>query len=104
MKEIALKAKEEYNQSSGETDKEKKTKVVNNIKSKLKVIGKDLKNFSIPIHASYFAKGFCYDKTTIFGSKMVPILIAGRSSESKDDDEDDTKNIFQVIYKCGKLT
>ena len=100
MKNISLKAKEEYNHYPGDADKVK-TYVVDNIKKKLTELGKNLKNFTFPIHSSYFAKGFCYKKTTVFGSKMVPVLIAGRSSESKDDDEDDTKNVFQVIYKCG---
>ena len=34
---------------------------------------------------------------------MVPILLAARSSESKDKDITDEKNIFRVIYKCGKF-
>ena len=32
---------------------------------------------------------------------MVPILIAARSSESKDKDINDEKNVYKVIYKCG---
>ncbi len=98
MKDIALAAKDTYNHSS-DSDAVKKQNVIDDIKKKLENMNK--KNFTIPIHPSYHAKGFCYKKVDIFGSKMVPIRIAGRSSESNS--EDDTKNVFEVIYKCGKV-
>ena len=99
MKEVALKAKEDYRTAvGGEGDVKKK--VLGAITSKLGSLT-NLKNFTFPIHASYFAKGFSLNKCSIFGSKLVPVLIAARSSESKDKDINDEKNIFRVIYKCG---
>ena len=100
LKKIALEAKEEYNNPKNTGDsKTIKAKVVKSITGKLKEM--NCEKFYLPIHPSYYAKGFCFNETTIFSSKMVPINIAGRSSESKDGDVDDRKNIFLVIYKCG---
>lgn len=95
-----MKAKEDY-RASGVGDV--KTKVVTGITEKLADLTQklNLKNFTFPIHPSYTTLGFSMKKCTIFGSKMVPILIASRSSESKN--VNDEKNIFRVIYKCGKI-
>lgn len=90
LKSIALDAKERYNSKSGDNKKEETRQLV-----KDRVRGLNMSEFQFPIHASYFADKFDIENCNIFGSKMVPICLAAKSTDNSDNSG------FNVIYKCG---
>ena len=60
-------------------------------------------NLYLPIHPSYYVAKFQPKFCGFFDSKMVPLKICSKPSESKDDSEDSNKKSLKVIYKFGRF-
>ena len=90
LKQIALEVKEKYN--SNVQHKKEEAKIL----LRSKVIKLDKKRFEMPIHPMYYVEHFNSEKCSIFGSKMVPILLSCISKDGGD-------SSFNLIYKCGKF-
>jgi phosphatidylinositol-4,5-bisphosphate 3-kinase len=87
LKNISLCAKETYRKLSGKEQKPVTKKQVKDALEKL-----EMNNFSLPIHPSYFVRKFALDNCMIFGSKMVPIVVGGQSTDN---------SVFRCMFKNG---